>query len=153
MVVQTEGRFVTKSEAEIQEKEAAAAEAAQYAAALDGSKKSYTREARSEYGVAISAYGRRLRALAEGKCNVEAVLVSHVNAAVTELGPDLRKNLKIFLDWLKRVGFLLAGLTIAQGVKVYNQSPIERGSVIWLIGLFAITLIMLVAAFIIDFFT
>jgi hypothetical protein len=126
-------------------------EASQYAASLEAATRRYSPEAKTEYGLTVAGYGRRVRALAEGKSSAEMVLVEHVQAAVAELGPDPAKGFNVVLDWLKRAGFLVAGLAIGQGVKVYAQNPILRGSVVWLLVLTVITVTMLVAAFVLDF--
>jgi hypothetical protein len=54
--------------------------------------------------------------------------------AVRELR-DKRENdgLKIFSDWLKRIGFLFIGLAIQQWTMVSSQNPIQSSSVTWLV--------------------
>ena len=126
-------------------------DAEKFAASLDNSTRKYSDEAKAEYGLAVAGYGQRVRGLAEGKSSAEMVLKQHVHLAVSDLGPDPEQGFKTALDWFKRIGFLVAGLTIGQGVKVYGQNPIERGSVVWLLSLLVVTVVMLTAAFVLDF--
>ncbi len=113
--------------------------------------KRYSPAAASDYGVAVAVYASRLRGLAEGKAKAEMVLAEHVQSGVTDLGPDTADALKTFVDWLKRVAFVALGLAIAQGVKVSDQDPLVRGSVVWLAWLIAATFLMLGLALGLDY--
>jgi hypothetical protein len=123
--------------------------AVQYASSL--SAKKYSDEASTQYGLAVALHASRLRSTAEGKARGEMVLVEHVDEAVSELSPDRAGPFKTLVDWVKRTAYLTAGLTIAQGVNVWHQNPIARGSVIWLISVLIVTVLLIGLGLGLDF--
>jgi hypothetical protein len=58
--------------------------------------------------------------------------------------------LKLVNDWVKRAAFLVVGLAIAQGKAVYDQEPIDHGSVTWLLVFGALSTALVAAAIVID---
>lgn len=112
----------------------------------------FSDEATAEYGLAVTRYSEGLEALAKARCKAEIVLLDDVRAAIKELGPsDGSDKFKTAVDWCKRLAFLVVGLTIAQGSTVMHQQPIERGSVLWLVGDVVVAALLVGVSLTMDF--
>jgi hypothetical protein len=112
--------------------------------------KKYTDESRTKYRLAVATYALRLRAVAEGKADAETVVEKNINSAVEELSPRTN-GIKALADWVKRSASLVAGLSIMQGIKVFQPNGMVAGSVVWLLVDFGLTFLLLGVGLTLDF--
>lgn len=111
-------------------------------------KQHWSIEAQATLATAHREYLEDLRDCAIVQARAESLTTvdeRHVEAAIRALRADKQGS-----DWLKRIGFFLAGLAGQQFMKVQDQAPISSGSVNWLVAQIVVALVCLVAAFALD---
>lgn len=114
---------------------------------------SFTDEAQAAVLSEAQEYVRQLCFLAtirQRRDGAEKALKSYVDDAASFLRNKSRNRKKILADWCKWIGFAFLGFTVQQIINVQQQKNVAHGSVLWLVMDVAVTAVLIVTGFMID---